>query len=268
MIRTFNLLKIFNLFLAGGLLVYSLSTQAGFYDAHARGWHWYEKNAEVKEEEVEKDFSALPPLEAIKAIKIDLDTKRAKALLAPTEQNVYDYIKTQEIWANKAEQFSKTWQWVITQHPELNYNLQHPTSELAKRVAQEEKSKGVNEAITYIKEHFGLFYFYRSDCAYCEKFSPILKAFGERYQLQILAISLDGKPNSVFKTFRADNGIAQKWGVQHVPALFAISPEDEQVIPIAFGLISQNDLEQRFLSLAEFIKEKKHVSVRDVSYKP
>lgn len=257
MIPIFYLQKIFKLLALGGaLLLLSGNVNAGFFDTHASGWHWYEQAEKEKKIKEERELTSLPPLEAIGFIKQDLKIKRAKAVLDPTEENVYDYIKTQEKWATQAEHFSTMWQRVLTKYPELDYSLEHPTSELAKRIEQEKRQKHIMKAMDFIRQKYGLFYFYRSNCAFCEKFSPILLEFTKRYQLSILPISIDGEANELFKHFKRDNGISEQWGVSHVPALFAVSPQSKEIIPIAFGLISQMELEQRFLMLAEMNQEK------------
>lgn len=256
-----SLLKIFKcLILLGGISSFSLEAGANYYEEHARGWHWYEM-LEQAEKEKNKEKAHLSPLDEVKAIRKEMDTKRAIAILEPTEENVYEYLLLQEHWTSRSEKFSKTWQLVLTKHPELNYNLQHPTSELAKRVEKDELLYKVKEAINYVSQKYGLFYFYKSDCPYCDKFSPILSDFSKRYGLHILPISLDGKPNKFFTNFKIDNGIANKWNVSHVPALFAVSPENDQVIPIAFGLASQIELQQKFVSLYDHIKEQNHAAM-------
>lgn len=267
MIQICNLHKIFKLITAGFLFILSGEISAGFYDSHAKGWHWYEIHEKQDEKEM-GDLASLPPLKAIGMIKQDLKMKRAKAVLIPTEDNVYEYIKSQEKWATQAEHFSVVWQRVLTKHPELNYNLEHPTSELAKRIEQEERQKELKESIAFIRKEYGLFYFYRANCAYCEKFSPILVAFAKKYRLSILPISIDGQKGNVFEDYKRDNGIAEKWGVTHVPALFAVSPHNKEIIPISFGLTSQVELEQRFLMLAEHRKEKRNEAFLAVSDQP
>lgn len=270
MIPICNLQKIFNQTVLGWfLLAFSMIAKAGYYDSHAKGWHWYESIENEGVEAIEEQsVAALPPLEAIKAIKKDLNIKRAKAILTPSEDNVYQYIKSQEQWTAQAEKFADMWQWVIAKYPELNYSLQHPTSELGKRVEHEQRLKSLNKAIDHIRQEYGLFYFYRSNCAYCDKFSPILKNFAKENRLTILPISMDGGPNKSFKSFKTDNGIAEKWGVTHVPALFAVSPGRDEIIPIAFGLVSQSELEQRFLALVKYSKEKASATLHTVNHQP
>src|SRR5690606_368359 len=116
------------------IIIYATQAAGGYYDEHAYGWHWYEVNQEERKEEKKKDITSLRPIEALKKIKQEIEEKKAKAILYPTEENLYDYLKTQEHWASQAEKFSKMWQWVVNKNPELNYGLKHPTSELAKKI--------------------------------------------------------------------------------------------------------------------------------------
>jgi conjugal transfer pilus assembly protein TraF len=51
-------------------------------------------------------------------------------------------------------------------------------------------------------------------------------------------------PNAV-----ADEGLFETWGGQVLPALFAVNPKTEQVIPIAYGLTSLDQMETRLMTL-------------------
>jgi conjugal transfer pilus assembly protein TraF len=249
--------KVSKLFLVFFMLMMSLSNAyAGFFDEHAHGWHWYQQEEEKEKVEIEqaKKTKTISPLQAIKNIRKEIETKKAIALLEPTEENLAEYIKTQEYWTDRAEQFSVVWQQVIRKHPELNYSLKHPTSELAKRVEAKSLTLEKQQAVKAISKEYGLFYFYRGDCPYCQRFSPILKSFAKRFGLNIIAISLDGQPNEHFPLAKPNNGIGEKWNVTQVPAVFAVSPKTDSVLPISFGLQSEVDLEQKFLMTFHLIQ--------------
>ena len=56
--------------------------------------------------------------------------------------------------------------------------------------------------------------------------------FSEKYNWNVLAISLDGSPSDVFSDSRPDNGIAQALDIKSVPALIAYNGETNDVIPL------------------------------------
>ena len=51
-------------------------------------------------------------------------------------------------------------------------------------------------------------------------------------------------PNAV-----ADEGLFATWGGQILPSLFAVNPQTEQVLPIAYGLTSIDQMETRLMTL-------------------
>ena len=65
---------------------------ASFYKEKARRWHWYEtKNEEISDEKARKS-----PTQMVDEIRNDTEAKLHKALIAPIESNIIEYIKAQE----------------------------------------------------------------------------------------------------------------------------------------------------------------------------
>ena len=94
-----------------------------------------------------------------------------------------------------------------------------------------------------------MFFFFKNDCPYCDAFSPTVKEFSEKYNWSVLAISEFGEQHSIFKRSVQDNGLADAWGVRVYPSLFAVNPKTGHVIPVAAGMISIQEIEERIISL-------------------
>jgi len=79
----------------------------------------------------------------------------------------------------------------------------------------------------------------------------VVKRFAEKNGWSVLAISLDkGKPSfPEFPKAKPDNGIAARLNITHVPALIALHPKTGQMIPLAFGMISESEIEARVEAL-------------------
>lgn len=77
-----------------------------------------------------------------------------------------------------------------------------------------------------------------------------MKRFAEKYGWSVLAISLDGGKLPEFPGAQRDNGIAEHLKVTHVPALIALHPQTGQVIPLAYGMVSESEIEARVEVLA------------------
>jgi conjugal transfer pilus assembly protein TraF len=249
------------------LVVQQIYAADNYYNQHAIGWHWYnepkekvkkehrEKKDDKRDTEAQLEQEPSDPVAEMKIIKAKVEYALDKAILYPTTQNIGNYIKLQNEVSDRAERFAKVWQLVLLEQPGLNYALKHPTNNLARQVYSDVHHKTENEAIRKLAAKSGLFYFYKSNCPYCQKFAPIIKNFSKAYGISIIPISLDGEISPEFPDSQIDKGQAAKLNVTVTPALFAVNPKSKKVIPIAYGLISQEDLRQRILDVATNFNE-------------
>jgi conjugal transfer pilus assembly protein TraF len=58
---------------------------------------------------------------------------------------------------------------------------------------------------------------------------------------------MDGVAIEGFANNRVDNEIAKKWSIHVFPALFIVNPQKDDIVPIAFGLISLDQIEENVL---------------------
>jgi conjugal transfer pilus assembly protein TraF len=220
-----------------------------YYDQHAIGWHWYD-DPRVDEKSEDNHSRQPDPVSRIKAVRYALEIALDDALLNPTPQHVQQYITLQNQWSERASQFSRMWQWVLLQHPQLDYAITHPTNQVGRSVYLDILSQSQETAIKTLAQRNGLFFFYRSNCPYCQRFAPIVKSFSERYHMPVVPITIDGRVLPEFPKSRLDQGHAEQFHVNVEPALFTVNPYTRQAIPVAYGLISESDLRQRILDLA------------------
>lgn len=77
----------------------------------------------------------------------------------------------------------------------------------------------------------------------------MVKSFSEKYDWDVLAISEFGETHKQFKRSVQDNGLAENWGVNTYPSVFAVNPKSGHVIPVAVGMISIQEMEERIISI-------------------
>jgi conjugal transfer pilus assembly protein TraF len=219
-----------------------------FYGEHAQGWHWYnDPIPNPTQKESQNNQNPVLKMDAVKeAIKQSLD----QALLNPTPENVRQYMSLQNQWTSQAAKFSRVWQYVLLEHPELDYSLKFPTNQAARDIYIDSQKSKEDAAIHQLATHSGLFYFYRSTCPYCQRFSPILKAFSERYKITVIPITTDGIALPEFPNTRVDNGQARRFNVTEEPALFTVDPYTHKATPVSYGLLSEDELRTRILDVA------------------
>jgi conjugal transfer pilus assembly protein TraF len=236
----------------------ALSTQAAttknYYAQHAIGWHWYDdpKLAAKADNKV-----TVNPILQMQALKQTVEWTLDKAILDPTVENVKAYIVLQNAISQRADQFSRVWQWALLQGPHLDFSLVHPTNQIGRAVYLDALTDQQDQAIKALAKQRGLFFFYHSQCPYCQRFAPIVKSFSERYGMPVVPITTDGIALPEFPNSRSDQGQAQKFQVRAQPALFTVDPYTHQAVPVAYGLISEQDLRQRILNIATYRAENK-----------
>lgn len=217
----------------------------GFFERHAEGWHWYEpQELETrKKESVTKDKQT--PTEMIEKQRKEIEQKLHEAIVEPTQENIIAYIITQKALMDQSQRFSEAWQRVVMTTPSLDETLIHPVDQNARHVYYGEKNKEITKRIKDLSQEYGLFFFFKKACPYCHHFAPIVKHFAEKYGWSVLAVSLDGGSLPEFPYTRHDNGISGRLQVTHVPALIALHPQSGQTIPLAYGLVSESEIERR-----------------------
>lgn len=235
------------------LLILSFSLYADdFYRRHTTGWHWYD---DPVEEENEENITS-DPSEQMNTVRAIIKRALDKAVIQPTHENVKDYISLQNQLMANSGKFSQTWKEILLDQPELDYSLVHPTNNMARQIESDQENLKEEVAIRALAKQSGLFFFYHSTCPYCQKFSPILKNFAERYNITVIPITTDGISLPEFPNSFIDKGQKETFHVTVEPSLFAVNPYTKQAYPVSYGLMSETDLKKRILMIANRMKEK------------
>ncbi|MDR2781496.1 MAG: conjugal transfer protein TraF [Holosporaceae bacterium] len=226
-----------------------------FYDDHARGWHWYEPEAQpddfnTNQESKDSSISAqYPATEELKLYQAQLEEAKAAAVMYPTSQNVFNYQKMQYEIIQKSGEFAKVWMQNVYKTPDIDYTQESPMSQNARHIYLAEQKRLAEEKIHELSQKYGLFFFFKNNCPYCDAFAPVVKGFSEKYDWDVLAISEFGETHELFERSVRDNGLAETWGVNTYPSLFAVNPKSGHVIPVAIGMISIQEMEERIVSI-------------------
>ena len=217
-----------------------------YYDDRERGWYWYEEPP-VEEELVEekmKEFSAptsssvqpLTPKEIIDRQREVFDNALAAAVINPTAENIRNYLAiTQQINA-QAERFSDAFKKTIWVSPKYDYSINgRPTTTQAIVAYNQNQVKENYGDLYQIAQNKGIIYFFRSDCPYCERFSPILKQFAAQFGFTIIAVAMDGKGTQDFPYPKQNDAMASRLNVSVVPATFLVDPDTNTVSTVGYG---------------------------------
>lgn len=245
------------------ILMVSLLNQSicadGFFKDHTRGWHWYEslpvvedepdQKEEVRVKEEKRLFQPKTPSEFIKAYREELESRLHAAWVYPTLQNVKAYQEMQKDLMDRSQFFATVWMQNVFQNPELDHTLVSPVNQQGRHLQLDLEKNRTFKVIKELSETFGLFFFFSSDCPYCHQFAPIVKRFAETYGWEVIAISVDEGKLEEFPNAQNDNGLFEAWGIKVLPSLFAVNPKTKSTIPIAYGLTSLDEMENRILTI-------------------
>ena len=220
------------------------------------GYHFY-CDDETQTEEAEKEERQTKENRDYKLelehTKQELESKKAKAVVEPNEENVKEYMLLQKKVVDNSSNFADVWRRILWKYPELDYTVKHPTNTLAKHKQLDAKREDIKSALSKLGERYGLFFVYKSTCQYCHKYSPILKEFSKMYNIDILPITLD---NAFIDEWRGktitDLSVLKKLGledIKQVPATVLYDNKNKQVLPVGYGILSISDLEDRIYLL-------------------
>jgi len=229
------------------MLLIANTAFSGYITQHQIGWFWYHDRLEHKPKSKTNVKAQTPSPQSIPELRKTLQQSLETAISNPTEENIVHYIQIQNKLADMATLFSSAWQRALMQHPELNFGVEHPTSILGRQAYTDKLNQEKINAVKSLADQnqYGLFYFFNSTCPYCQKFSPIIKSFAEKFNISLIPISLDGRGTPSFPHPKINQGQAEKLNVTVVPTVIAVIPEKEQAIPISVGVVSESTLIDR-----------------------
>ena len=222
------------------------------------GWHFYCDRAE-KPERVEPAPAPAPPradagqpaMERIEAMRKALEEARAEAILDPSTEKVTAYLRLQQETLQRAAAFSDAFRRTVWATPELDYTLRRPVGALAKQVWSDERRGARDAALARLGERYGLIYLGHAGCAGCKVFGPLLRAFAQRHNLDVLAVSLTGEALEGWPEAVADRGRAARLGLGNapVPALVLFDTATKRTLPVGFGVMAEDEMAERIFAL-------------------
>jgi len=184
-------------------------------------------------------------------IGAQLEELKAKAILEPTPDNVIAYVRYQREQLDRASTFTDVWERAIWQHSDLDYTLQRPVDTLGKTAWLAQRKTDQEAVMASLSERYGLFLFYSASCGACEVFAPIVRTLADKYNISVLAVSMDGGPNPNFPRFVVNRGQYEKMGLSggQVPALVLFDTYLKKPIPIGYGVMAEDEVMARIFTL-------------------
>ena len=246
------------------LLLWSWVPEAkSFYNRHEEGWFWYREEKALKEEGIvaKKTLSPLTPSsklltarDKVKYIQDNFEEATAQAILNPTLSNVQHVMTLQRQIIDRSSEFQETWMQASLfegQHMRASDN----GTPVHRKIMQEQKEKELHQKLRRLAKETGLFFIFREDCKFCHAFAPVVKEFSREYGFEVKAVSGDGGVLKEFPDAVPDNGMIDKINVKRVyPALFLAHPPTGNVIPVAWGMTTPDQLLDNFSTIIKALE--------------
>lgn len=156
------------------------------------------------------------------------------------------FVALSDYWLRESTKFGRLFQKTMLVYPQYDYTVAHPTSAIGTVITDEIHAAKRQAVIRKLSQTHGLLFFYRGSNPYDTRQIPILLNFAQRFNLNLIPFTVDGViPRALVEISRKDSGQAQALKVSFFPALLLVNPKTKQVEPIAYGLTTQDVLEQR-----------------------
>lgn len=232
---------------------------ADYYDRHAEGWYWYHDPELEREPEEEPETPKPAPAPATPTPPAALSAAWVREMLPkykdlawdnPTPENVEAYFLLQRFAMDRSQRFAQVAERVVTGNPYLDETNRRPSASYAIPYVDRQAGNAEEELLAKMTTKVGLFFFFKSNCPYCEAQAPLIKTLEEQ-GFDVLAVSVDGGAlqSTEFAHTRINSGQAEQLGVTATPALFLVSDQGE-FSALGQGLMSLPDIKRRILLAA------------------
>lgn len=242
-----------------------LDQRAQQYSDAVSGWHFYVDPKE-QEQAQEADDPATPAQSAeqpVEKVKIDVKWLRENLphMLDDAMNNPGDMQKLKLYWlaqkmaVDMATKFQDGTRRMYLMNSELSENNRRPETQFQLETHNKQVIEGKKKAVQTVFDRAGLWFFYSSTCQYCIKEGPILNYLERLFNVNVLAVSMDGQPlpGSDFKDVVVDQGgvMSMKLAVERTPTMFLVTNDGKTIHKLSEGLLTLDELVDTILYVAQ-----------------
>ncbi|MTC74226.1 type-F conjugative transfer system pilin assembly protein TraF [Providencia sp. wls1919] len=226
--------------------------------ANEPGWQWYNEKKVTKENDnnpkPKKLKEELSNSEKLELLQKETKERLAKSIIYPNTANFKSYFEMQNYWTDQAGEFTMSAKKTFLEYPELDYNLKHSHYNGTVKNQISEFNQKQNEAVKLLTAENGVLFFYRGGNSIDRQFINVVKNFSETFGVAVLPITIDGIIDSSYPESKINQGQAEKLNVRYFPALILVNPKTNNIKPISYGFLSQDDLSKQFYYVASEFK--------------
>jgi len=200
----------------------------------------------VPAEPEDAPISEFPATDAMMAFRAHADELKYRAVLDPTPENVLAYMEINKEIADRAGDFTETWQRVLFATPHLNANVEYPLATVGANIWQDQMKAAREDAFREVAQEAGILFIFDGDaaCEICKVQGQILAQMEERFGVTILAVSKDGGGNAAYPGAFVDDGRLAELGLQDfpTPTLALAKPGTQEIAVIGSGILTADQI--------------------------
>jgi conjugal transfer pilus assembly protein TraF len=163
-----------------------------------------------------------------------MEAFKEQSVWRPTEGHVRDTYAMMDMVRRKAVAFTNVQQFVVNKYPEVSTEREYPTAAPGKEAVRLSRTQEVTSRVAAASTEYGLIYFYKPGCPYCEAEEKILKHFIASRNFAVQPVNILEQP-----------GVAAQFNITITPSLVLIKRGNDTPLPISYGVIALDELEAR-----------------------
>ena len=226
----------------------------GSFEDYKKGWYWYELIPEEKEQpEDEAQKEPLAPdysYDQLWKMHPDefqeyLNQVTKFAVQFPTEKNVTEYLKVQDVARRKSVAFAAVVDFIGQKNPQYSTEDVYPLTAPGRVALTSMQSKEYDDVIFQANDEFGLIMFSQTGCDFCDAQKSILTFFENQYHWPVRLVDVLAYPN-----------FAAQFGIEQTPSIILVHKTSQDYLPVSSGVISMSNLKKRLYRSIRYMQGK------------
>ncbi|MBO4576771.1 MAG: conjugal transfer protein TraF [Neisseriaceae bacterium] len=178
------------------------------------------------------------------------------AINNPTDENVRAYKYAEKMMTDMASNFADTSERVVRNDPMLDPSVRIPITAAARSNALWQVDKAREEIIKDLSQDSGLWFFFDSQCRFCETQYRVVKILEQKYNFPARYISIDGNllkgMEKEKQKVRFDIGgqRAKELGIKLTPAVILAHNSSSSAMIVSHGASAADEVEYKIVMAA------------------
>lgn len=227
-----------------------------YYEKNKEGWFWHKTKKQIKKKKkIEKKIIQAPAsphqkaVQQVEGIKEKTQELLSMAIVDPTEENLVDFMAHQKKLLDMSDRFRKAWELALLTNADLDYTADHPISTIALQAKNREAYLQQIQQINQIGQEAGIYFIFASTCPYCVEQAKVLKRFENSYGISVFPLTINGEGLSEYPYPDDGRVMANGLNIRKTPTLILAYPGEDKMLPLASGLVTEDELIRRILIL-------------------